>query len=447
MIGLGTSACEDTLDIDPKQSINAKDAITTTQDLQGAVIGMYALLGEPSLYGTNLLLLPELQASEGNIFWYGTFASYRQVSNKTMTSDNAEAQRTWLTAYEAINLSNIVLSKLDIVTDEQVRDRIEGEALFVRGILYFELVRLYGKAWNDGDPSINLGVPLRTTAVTTEEEARTIIQRSSVAQVYTQATNDLIQAKQLLPEENEERANTFAASAFLARIYLQQQNYAGALQEANRVIEEGYFNLNPAVTPIFRNDNTPEAIFEIQQNDQNNAGTSNDGLTTFYADLEGIGRADIALAMADLYEDQDTRLTQLIYTGFLYGDIQSGKWTNYGQNIPVVRLAEMYLIRAEANQRLGSSVGATPLADINRIRSRAGASLLTSVSLQDILFERRLELAFEGFRIHDIKRTQGALEGDDETIQWNDPRLVFPIPRREIDASQGQLTQNPGYSG
>ncbi|AKD01875.1 RagB/SusD family nutrient uptake outer membrane protein [Pontibacter korlensis] len=447
IICLGTTACEDMLDVAPQQSIDARDAITTPQDLQGAVIGMYALLGEPELYGTNLLLLPELLAAEENVAWYGTFAGYRQVANKTMTADNLEAQRTWVTAYEAINLANIVLSKLDLETDQQARDRIEGEALFVRGILHFELVRLYGRAWNDGDPNTNLGVPIRTSAVTTEEEARTFATRNTVAEVYAQVVQDLERAKELLPELNEERANTYAASGFLARVHLQRQDYAAALQEANRVIAEGPFNLNPTVTAIFRNDNTAESIFEIQQNDQNNAGTANDGLTTFYADLEGIGRGDIAVLSYDLYEEQDTRLSDLIYEGFLYGDIHTGKWTNFGQNIPVVRLAEMYLIRAEANLRLGSTLGATPLEDINRIRERAGASTLSSLTLEDVLLERRLELAFEGFRIHDIKRTASELVGEDYTIPWDAEILIFPIPRREIDASQGQLTQNPGYSG
>ncbi|WP_266202515.1 RagB/SusD family nutrient uptake outer membrane protein [Pontibacter kalidii] len=444
---LGSTACEDMLDVEPKQSIDARDAIITEDDLQGAVIGMYAILGGPELYGTNLLLLPELLGAEENVAWYGTFAGYRQVANKTMTSDNIEAQRTWVGAYAAINLANIILSKLDIVSDPATRDRMEGEALFVRGMLHFELVRLYGRAWNDGDPNTNLGVPIRTTAVTTEEEARTFAPRNTVAEVYAQAQQDLERAKELLPELNEERANTYAASAFLARLHLQRQEYAAALEEANRVIEEGPFNLNPSVTAIFRNDNTAESIWEIQQNDQNNAGTANDGLTTFYADLEGIGRGDIAVLSYDLYEEQDARLSELIYEGFLYGDIQTGKWTDFGQNIPVVRLAEMYLIRAEANLRLGSAVGATPLEDINRIRERAGATLLSSVTLEDVLLERRLELAFEGFRIHDIKRTEDVLEGDAYTIPWNSPELVMPIPRREIDASQGELTQNPGYSG
>lgn len=461
---LGITSCDDLLDVDPQQSIDARDAINTPEDLQGAVIGMYSILGEPELYGTNLLLLPELQGSEENITWLGTFAGYRQVSLKNMTADNSEAQRTWVTAYEGINLANIILSKLDIMEDPDERDRVEGEALFVRGILHFELVRLYGKAWNDGNPAQNLGVPLRITPVTNESEAAQLPTRSTVAQVYTQVLEDLNRAKELLPDRNNERANTFAASAFLSRVYLQQQNYAGARDEANRVIEEGGYELNPSVTSIFRNDNTAEAIFEIQQNDQNNAGTANDGLTTFYADLEGIGRADIGIntefspdnpnryTTYDLYETNDARLTQLFYLGYNYGAPASGKWTSFGQNIPVVRLAEMYLTRAEANFRLGTVVGATPLEDINRIRRRAGLAPLLIITLDRILLERRLELAFEGFRIHDLKRTETDLVGRDAdtgaidyVIPWNSDELVFPIPRREIDASKNSLVQNPGY--
>lgn len=461
---LGITSCDDLLDVEPQQSVDARDAINTPQDMQGAVIGMYSILGEPELYGTNLILLPELQGSEDNLRWLGTFAGYRQVSLKNMTAENSEAQRTWITAYEGINLANIILSKLDVMEDPDERDRVEGEALFVRGILHFELVRMYAKAWNDGNPATNPGIPIRTTPVNTEAEAAELPTRNTVAEVYAQVLQDLQAAKELLPERNNERANTYAASAFLSRVYLQQQNYAGARDEANRVIEEGGFELNPSVTAIFRNDNTAEAIFEIQQNDQNNAGSANDGLATFYADLEGVGRGDISVTTEfsdenpnryttyDLYEEDDARLNELFYEGVNFGAITTSKWTSPGQNIPVVRLAEMYLTRAEANFRLGTAVGATPVQDINTIRTRAGLAPRLIVTLPQILLERQLELAFEGFRIHDLKRTETDLNlRDPETreiigeIAWNADELVFPIPRREIDASRGSLEQNPGY--
>jgi hypothetical protein len=204
------------------------------------------------------------------------------------------------------------------------------------------------------------------------------------------------------------------------------------------------------VISAFRNRNTQESIFEIQQNDQNNAGTSNDGLTTFYASLPvngvSVGRGDVQVnnAFRDLYDVNDARRRELLYLGVKGGGarLYSGKWVDFGANIPVIRLAEMHLIRAECNFRLGSATGAAPIADINAIRARAGAPLLdaTKLTLDDILRERQLELAFEGVRIHDIKR----LKQSTGTFAWNAPKLVLPIPKRERDANDA-LTQNEGY--
>lgn len=101
----------------------------------------------------------------------------------------------------------------------------------------------------------------------------------------------------------------------------------------------------------------------------------------------------------------------------------------------------MYLIRAESNFRLNTSLGATPLDDVNTIRRRAHASELLSVTLDDILTERRRELAFEGFLIHDVKRTKGNVG----SLNWNSDELVFPIPLREIQVNK-KLVQNPGYN-
>ena len=101
------------------------------------------------------------------------------------------------------------------------------------------------------------------------------------------------------------------------------------------------------------------------------------------------------------------------------------------------------MIRAECNVRAGSSTGDTPLNDINLLRGRANAPALTAVTLDEVLFERRLELAFEGHRLHDIRRTQGTIG----SMAYDAPELVFPIPQREIDANPVLATQqNPGYN-
>jgi hypothetical protein len=474
VITMIATSCD--LTVDPQQSIDASEALTTSQNVESATIGMYAIMGRGSLYGTNLLLLPELIGAETNVQWRGTFQSFRQVNNKNMNAQNAEASRTWIAAYQAINLANNILGALDVV-DEAMKEQIEGEAKFVRGILHFELVRMYGKPYNDGDPTVNLGVPIKLTAAFDEETASELVGRNTVEQVYNQVISDLIEARDLLPEENTGRATTWTASAFLARVYLQKSDFANALIEADRVIQSGFYNLNPTVTSAFLNDNTAESIFEIQANDQNNAGSENDGMSTFYASLVGVGREDVEvltfysddpddyifldrITTYDLYEDNDKRKTALVYVGRRGDGLYSGKWTSPGQNLPVIRLAEMYLIRAEANLEEGSAVGNSPLDDVNLIRARAGASLLGAVTLDDVYLERRMEFAFEGQRGHDVKRLEQDLERwtfDDEVSNtyilrpenitpWNSNKMVFPIPQRETDANSVlKDQQNPSY--
>ena len=129
----------------------------------------------------------------------------------------------------------------------------------------------------------------------------------------------------------------------------------------------------------------------------------------------------------------------------------SSKWGKFDANINVIRLAEMILTRAEANFRNGTSVGAAPIADINAIRHRAGLDDLipANLDLQEIRDERYRELCFEGHRLHDIRRFRENVtvpSGDDSgaVLPWNHPRLVLPIPQRELDVNSN-LTQNPGY--
>ncbi len=438
------ASCDDKLDILPQQELDASIALNDPQALESAVIGAYANLDNGSLYGTNLLLLPDLIASEGYIRWLGTFQGYREVSLKSMRDINTEATRTWNRAYNTINIVNNVLAALPVVTDPDLKNQLEGEALLIRGMLYFELVRLYGLPYEAGSPNAQLGVPLVLQPAKNLEQASAQQARNTVAEVYQQVITDLTRAESILPEDNGVRGDMYTAAGFLARVYLQQSDYAKALAQADKVISSGIYQLTPNVTTPYRSKNSFESIFEIQQNDQTNAGTANDGLTTFYASSGGIGRGDVQVeqSFADLYETTDARFTDLIYvgTGLRPGRLRTGKFIEFAANIPIIRLAEMYLIRAECNFRLGLAVGATPIEDINLIRARAGATEYTSLTLDQILLERQLELAFEGFRIHDIKR----LKGTTGTFAYDAPELVLPIPRRELDANSN-LVQNAGY--
>jgi hypothetical protein len=165
-------------------------------------------------------------------------------------------------------------------------------------------------------------------------------------------------------------------------------------------------------------------------------------MTEFWSTTEYGGRdGDIEILEdhLNLYDENDSRL-DLFWEG--NDAMRSGKWNEQYGLVNLFRLAEMYLIRAECNQRLGTSVGDTPLKDYNKIRVRAGLDAALSVTLDNILYERRLELAHEGFAIHDIKRLKVKTGG----LNYNDPKLIFPIPEREMLANPGlKGQQNDGY--
>ncbi|HWJ89831.1 MAG TPA: RagB/SusD family nutrient uptake outer membrane protein [Flavisolibacter sp.] len=447
LLMIAFASCNKKLDIEPKQSVDATVALTTPDDVESAIVGAYSILGGGALYGTNLFLMADLQASENYDSWRGTFQGQRQIANKTMTRDNSEASRTWVAAYRAINMANIVIDALPVVKDAAQKTSLEGEALFIRGIMHFELVRYYALPWGATAANDQPGIVIKTKATKDEAAAFEKIPRNTVAQVYQQVISDLTAAAAKLPDDNGTRADRFTALAFLARVYLQKSDYANALAAANEVIKSNKYKMNASVRAVFDNKNTAESIWEIQQNDQNNAGTSNDGMATFYASLPGIGRADVRVnsGWVSGYNANDLRSSEWYYvgTGARPGNWYTSKWKSFSQNLPVIRIAEMYLIRAECNLRLGSAVGDTPENDLAQIRNpvRTNLPVIVNPTLNDVLNERFLELAFEGTRIHDFKR----LHMSTGAFAWDSPKLVFPIPQRDIDASEGILAQNPGY--
>ncbi len=445
-------SCDSKLDIDPQQSISSDIALNSSENVVNVLIAAYSEAGGQfgvasdgraeggELYGGDFNLFSELMGANGEITWNGTFDNYEDVFDADLIRNNTLARNNWMRAYNVINIANNVIENIDIV-DQDIRDQVLGEALFMRGSMHFELVRIYGLPFVSGQTNDQLGVPLVLMATQSIDESAQV-SRATVAEVYSQVISDLMQAESLMNSRNGSRANRFSAAAQLSRVYLQQGDYTNAANAADRVITDGGFDLVGNFEEAFNNAaNTSEDIFAIQQNNTFNAGTSNSGLPTFYANLVGVGRdgdIDVLPAHLDLYDANDARLT-LFYTGE-DGLPKTGKWAVDGANIPVIRLAEMYLTRAEANLRAGTTVGADPVDDVNVVRARAGLAPLLTVTIDDILEERRRELAFEGSRIHDLKRTQQDING----LPFDADELVFPIPQRETDVNPN-LMQNPGY--
>ena len=439
---MGTmTSCDKKLEIEPLNNVNADKALLTSSDVEAALVGCYTSIQNAQVYGGYIQLMSDLLADNGEITFVGTFIPPNQINRKSIQKDNGFVSTIWVNAYNAINRTNNVLANLDKLDTPAKKARVEGEARFMRAAMYFELVRLYAKDWGDGSPAANPGVPLVLTPTLSLDNLPALqVKRNSVAEIYAQVLTDLTTAETKMTANSSAAsffANTYTAAGFLSRVYLQQGRFAEAAAAANRAIVPKYV-LNPSYVDEFYSGadllaNSSEDIFAIQFTAQ--SGTND--LNTFYS-ADQRGDINIEQAHLDLYDPADKRLD-------LFSGSYSNKYDSQYGNIKLLRLAEMYLTRAEGNFRAGTKVGATPLADINRVRERVDLAPLTTVTKDDILRERKLELAFEGFRLGDLKRNkESATDPNGVVLPFNSPRLVFPIPLREINVNPS-LTQNPGY--
>ena len=262
------TACDSRLDVKPTQSIEESSALATSKDVEVTLIGAYDGLASNNLYGGAVQYSGELLGDDAEVRFAGTFSTLDELWRKTMTTTNGQTQSTWLQAYNTINRANNVLASLDKV-EASKKASFEGEARFIRGLVYFDLVRLWAKAWGDGDNATNLGVPLVTTPTRTVSESDSR-PRATVAAVYTQVLEDLTKAEALINDKSGTGLVTkYAAQAILARVYLQQGNYAAARDAANKVITSDQFALTPTFDEAFEDaSNDSEMIFKVIVTDQ-----------------------------------------------------------------------------------------------------------------------------------------------------------------------------------
>jgi len=454
-------SCTEKLDLMPKQSIDAAVALTTPANIKATLVGAYLDGRSSSIFGTAFNEFSELYASTGDMLFLGTFEEPREFIQKEATVTNGYVENAWIQAYKLINTCNTLVDpEILAILDEEDRDIVEGEARFLRGWAYFELTRFFGLPYEAGAANNQPAVPLVLTP--TKDVADAVnVPRNTVEECYAQALSDLTAARDLLPEDNGVYASSLAARAILARIYLQMGNYAGAATEANEVIQSGLFSLtNTPLNAFNNNSNSPEDIFAFQ----NNVASNNPWLAVMYASLNGAGRGDyeIQQVFLDRFDPADERgmfqentesfytianITMMYYKGvgtiINSNGINTSKWGNYYTNINLIRLAEMYLIRAEANfENPGADVGPnTPTQDINVIRDRSNAPLYVgAVTRQQIRDERYFELCWEGFRLHDLKRWKQNIGG----YAYNAGNLILPIPFRELEVND-LLVQNDWY--
>ncbi|NQZ75511.1 MAG: RagB/SusD family nutrient uptake outer membrane protein [Ekhidna sp.] len=471
-------SCDSLLDIEAENSLSG-DILTDQSSMESALNGAYYNFfgindgsdgGE--LLGGDFKLIATLLTRQVNleVSWDETNApGYEDFVRKSVLETNIRVEANWRRAYETINIVNEIIANIDIVSDAAARARIEGEAKAIRGILYFEMVRLWGPQYqgSGSDPAI----PLLIDPITSVEGINTPT-KASVSDIYNRAKTDLNDASSALENlgTNNERISYYACEAYLAKIEMQMNEYSNAINHLNNVIG-GPFQLTATPDAAFSNaSNTTEDILAVQQTAANNTGINTSGLSAFFNSFNDFGSTmrlqpsalnstflanNPKFSGADLRARIDSSATSADQVNGLYyldqvntQSVSSAKYLRSTDVIPLVRLAEMHLDRAESileSNFIGSPIDATALSDLNAVRTRAGLpALLDTLSASQfydsLILERNRELLYEGVIFHDLKRQAANGLFVRITSSNLDPlsdRFVLPIPQSECDASPG----------
>jgi hypothetical protein len=447
---LALGACSSFLDVQPREAIADDATIVDQQSSLTALNGVYSALGSGGYYGISFQSIGYLGG--GDIQWTGTQSQVQEFITHNVRADNSTISTVWSSIYTTINRANHVLADVPSVSDplltSTLRSQYLGEAYFLRGLAYFDLGRTFG------------GVPLilQPTLTATDNQG---IARASQADTYAQALRDLDAAEPLLPNpatlgaNDRYRATRKAAWALKARLHLYQGNWALAEDYATRVIsDQANYQLLAPFNAWFANNarGTRESIFEIFYNGTTEVNghranwqpTANGG-TRQWAPTTAL----VTLLTTAPNNTPNGRSTLLANAGATwYGNLY---YRNPGSDPSyVLRLAEQYLIRAEARARQSKLTEA--LADLNAVRARAGLAASPATTQADILqtieAERRLEFALEPHRWFDLARTGRATAVFPDPLSSGAPlpafRLLLPLPisQLQVDAA---LVQNPGY--
>jgi starch-binding outer membrane protein, SusD/RagB family len=428
------SACESPLETNPSQQIDAATALKSAAAIQQALNGAYRSLSTDGLYSRQEVVFPDLYAD--NHDFTGTFQTDREISLRNVQASNTAiggTTGTWPRAYQCINRANNILAAVEDVEMAEADARVaRGEALFLRGLCYSVLARWFG------------GVPILTEPTVGIDESATRA-RSTLQEVYAFIEKDLEEASTLLsPARRNGRATKGAADALLARVYLEDAKYAQARDKATAVISNTTYRLVTNYRDLYTTKHTVESIFELHY--QGGENTNSLAFWHFPSALGGRYGFRPSTSLNNAYEAGDTRRAASIgLSGTSRYGIKYHRISTQDDNVHVLRLAEMYLIRAEANMRLNAAPEIVR-ADLDIVRARAGlAALPATVDTQGelidaILQERRVELAMEGHRFFDLRRLGRATT----VLQIAQEKLLMPVPQRERDANPA-LTQNPGY--
>lgn len=433
------TGCNSFLDVQPELQVDETQAITNASTAEVALNGLYNRLGNDGYYGSNFPALSYL--SGGDVQWTGSQGAPQEITARKLTADNGYVSSAWSAIYRTILAANYLLETVPTLNDPLLtadrKNQIQGEALAIRALSYFDLVRGWG------------GVQLILKPTRTPAD-NTGIARSSVADTYAQVLKDLTAAEPLLgATTNRNRVTRKTVWALRARYHLYRQEWEQADTYASKLIDDAAnYKLAKPFSSFFAGNTvaTPESVFELAYSNSFKNGHFNWWLPPALS-----GRREWAPAnqLVTLLNDPavggnrkeliaQTAPPGNLWYGKLYYRTPTGTDPAY-----IIRMSELYLIRSEARAQLDKT--ALALADLSAVRDRAGLAASTAPTKEALLLaieaERRLEFAFESDRWFDlIRRGRVApLLGITDATKY-----VFPIPTSELLADKA-LTQNAGY--
>lgn len=439
------SSCEKYLDKTPIGAVSDADPISDKASAETALRGVYRQLASSGYYGETYVTLGYFPSGDIKNLTTGGAAN---LVNVNFRSDDLNFNTAWNAIYNTINRANHVIEKVPAVVDpaltQELKDKYVGEAKFIRALAYFDLARAWGGVQLILQPTETL---LNRPAVT----------RSSLEETYNQVLVDLQDAEILLPDQlNRIRATKNTVWALRARLHLYRGEWQLAEEYAGKLIDRSAdYSLVKPFSAWFKNNvvASPESIFELEYSAINPSAIRSQmqhptkGGTYRYAPND---RFVELLNNPEVSGDRNVLIGSVTQGGttIWYGDL----YYRLPATDPayIFRIAEMYLIRAEARARQNKLTEA--LADLNAVRLRSNVSELSLATTDELLLaienERRIEFAFEAHRWFDLSRTGRAkkvLEVLDANTKVDDYELLFPVPITQIQLDNN-LTQNPGYN-
>ncbi len=451
----GLTACNDYLAPTTPQN-KPIESVDNVDDLKGLIFGAYSRLSQVPLYGRNWIIYNDVRT--GNAFSNGSSGRFEDFAVFQYTVGSEYAEDTWEAAYEVIANCNVILNS-QIVTDDtsdeerfQV-EQVKGQAYALRAYTHMMLLLLYGQQFVEGS---NLGIPYVTTF---GDETKFTPGRETVEVSWDKIGQDFQQAIDLLDPSVTTLPyviiDYYGARALQMRYFLYSEQYQQASDAALDIINSGIWSLIGAneYLAAWGTDGEPQFIFGVSMTQTDNRGIN--GVSYIVLPNTGYGDVEITDELYFLFGQDDVRKG-------LYSAIQdnqrikyrvTGKYPSRFIDIPVIRYAEVILTYAEAQFRLGDA--ATALEFLNKIPLHRDADPYAVATLDNILLERRKELAMEGHFYWDLLRTGQSIRRakmrplvstQEVVVSFGNYHLALPIPDEEILANPN-IEQNVGYTG